>query len=189
MLLVVCLVGFCAGCQGYLSVARWGRAVNPRDGERFLADHTLGRTWCEMRQGRTRLAEQCAGIVHSDEVFQAESTPGSDDAGSTTRATRSAAHCLSGEPVPEPEALPLAHTVNAFRTLSGDQGVTNREATRAAGARGAGSALYRRAPQPALPDLPEVAVRHRSPRTAQHPDRHLARRGPAPGRDGAAAGR
>src|SRR4051794_37407227 len=29
ILLVLCLVGFCTGCQGYLSVARWGRALKP----------------------------------------------------------------------------------------------------------------------------------------------------------------
>ena len=29
VLLVLCLVGFCAGCQGYLSVARWARALPP----------------------------------------------------------------------------------------------------------------------------------------------------------------
>jgi hypothetical protein len=29
VLLVLCLVGFCTGCLGYLSVARWGRALKP----------------------------------------------------------------------------------------------------------------------------------------------------------------
>lgn len=28
-LLVLCLIGFCTGCQGYLSVARWARALPP----------------------------------------------------------------------------------------------------------------------------------------------------------------
>lgn len=29
VLLAFCLIGFCTGCQGYLSVARWGRALKP----------------------------------------------------------------------------------------------------------------------------------------------------------------
>lgn len=35
----------------------------PRYVVAFLADNTLGRTWYEMRQGRTRLAEQCRYLV------------------------------------------------------------------------------------------------------------------------------
>ena len=43
-LLVLCLVGFCTGCQGYLSVARWGRALKPEVLREF--GFTRGRTPC-----------------------------------------------------------------------------------------------------------------------------------------------
>src|SRR5215213_8159040 len=42
----------------------------PRYVVRFLVDNTLGRTWYEMRQGITRLTEQCSYLVRPpDEVF------------------------------------------------------------------------------------------------------------------------
>ena len=43
-LLAVCLVGFCTGCQGYLSVARWARALPPELLHAFGL--TRGRTPC-----------------------------------------------------------------------------------------------------------------------------------------------
>ena len=43
-LLILCLVGFCTGCQGYLSVARWGRALKPDLLREFGL--TKGRTPC-----------------------------------------------------------------------------------------------------------------------------------------------
>ena len=45
----------------------------PRYVVQFLTDNTLGRTWYEMRQGDTRLKEQCAYLVRRpDEVFLAK---------------------------------------------------------------------------------------------------------------------
>ena len=44
VLLVLCLVGFCTGCQGYLSVARWGRALKREVLHEF--GFTKGRTPC-----------------------------------------------------------------------------------------------------------------------------------------------
>lgn len=44
VLLVLCVVGFCTGCQGYLSVARWGRALKPELLREFGLTH--GRTPC-----------------------------------------------------------------------------------------------------------------------------------------------
>jgi predicted transposase YbfD/YdcC len=44
VLLVFCLVGFCTGCQGYLSVARWGRALKPELLREF--GFVRGRTPC-----------------------------------------------------------------------------------------------------------------------------------------------
>ena len=42
---------------------------------RFLVDNTLGRTWYEMRQGNTRLIEQCEYLVRRpDEMFFAAAT-------------------------------------------------------------------------------------------------------------------
>ena len=47
----------------------------PRDVVQFLTDNTLGRIWYEMRQGNTRLEEQCEYLVRRpDEVFLAAST-------------------------------------------------------------------------------------------------------------------
>ncbi len=47
----------------------------PRYVVQFLVDNTLGRTWYEMRQGNTRLTEQCAYLVRRpDEVFLSEGT-------------------------------------------------------------------------------------------------------------------
>jgi hypothetical protein len=48
----------------------------PRYVVQFLTDNPLGRTWYEMRQGNTRLAEQCEYLVRrSDEVFLGEIEP------------------------------------------------------------------------------------------------------------------
>ncbi|MGE3912718.1 MAG: DNA methyltransferase [Chloroflexota bacterium] len=48
----------------------------PRYVVQFLTDNTLGRTWYEMRQGRTALAEQCEFLVkRADEVFLAPGEP------------------------------------------------------------------------------------------------------------------
>src|SRR5205823_3110060 len=50
----------------------------PRYVVQFLTDNTLGRTWYEMRQGNTRLTEQCEYLVRRPhEVFLAggESAP------------------------------------------------------------------------------------------------------------------
>lgn len=44
LLLVLCLVGFCTGCQGYLSVARWARALKAEVLWEF--GFTRGRTPC-----------------------------------------------------------------------------------------------------------------------------------------------
>jgi predicted transposase YbfD/YdcC len=44
VLLVFCLVGFCTGCLGYLSVARWGRALKPDVLREF--GFSQGRTPC-----------------------------------------------------------------------------------------------------------------------------------------------
>ena len=44
VLLVLCLVGFCTGCQGYLSVARWGSALPPEVLHAFGV--TQGRSPC-----------------------------------------------------------------------------------------------------------------------------------------------
>ena len=47
---------------------------------RFLTDNTLGRTWYEMRQGGTRLTEQCEYLVRRpDEVFLSKWTSGDSD--------------------------------------------------------------------------------------------------------------
>lgn len=47
----------------------------PRYVVEFLTDNTLGRTWYEMRQGNTRLAESCRYLVRRpDEVFLAQMT-------------------------------------------------------------------------------------------------------------------
>jgi hypothetical protein len=47
----------------------------PRYIVEFLTDNTLGRIWYEMRQGRTRLADQCRYLVRQlDEVFFARAT-------------------------------------------------------------------------------------------------------------------
>jgi hypothetical protein len=43
-LLILCLAGFCTGCQGYLSVARWGRALKTEVVREFGLE--TGRTPC-----------------------------------------------------------------------------------------------------------------------------------------------
>ncbi len=55
----------------------------PRYVVEFLTDNTLGRTWVEMRQGHTRLMEQCRYLVRRpSEVFlrQGEEAPADDEA-------------------------------------------------------------------------------------------------------------
>lgn len=54
----------------------------PRYVVEFLTDNTLGRTWVEMRQGHTRLMEQCHYLVRRpSEVFlrQGEKAPAEDE--------------------------------------------------------------------------------------------------------------
>lgn len=56
----------------------------PRYVVEFLTENTLGRTWYEMRQGNTRLKEDCRYLVRRpNEIFlepgQRPPTPGSDD--------------------------------------------------------------------------------------------------------------
>ena len=54
----------------------------PRYVVEFLTDNTLGRTWVEMRQGHTRLVEQCRYLVRRpSEVFlrQGEEAPAEDE--------------------------------------------------------------------------------------------------------------
>ncbi len=79
----------------------------PRYVVQFLTENTLGRTWYEMRQGNTRLKEQCSYLVRRpDEVFLAKAdSPDVEQA-----------QCwLKGDEVPEPDLWPLAHTVNGWR--------------------------------------------------------------------------
>jgi hypothetical protein len=83
----------------------------PRYVVQFLTDNTLGRIWYEMRQGQTRLAEQCAYMVRRpDEVFLDQ--PRSPEVAEAQR-------WLHGEDVPEPDLWPLAHTVNAYKRVGG----------------------------------------------------------------------
>ena len=54
----------------------------PRYVVEFLTDNTLGQTWVEMRQGRTRLAEQCRYLVRRPNVVflaEGEAAPGPDE--------------------------------------------------------------------------------------------------------------
>ena len=78
----------------------------PRYVVQFLTDNTLGRSWYEMRQGNTRLKEQCAYLVRRpDEVFLAKAD---------SPEVEQAQCWLQGEDVPEPDLWPLAHTVNGY---------------------------------------------------------------------------
>lgn len=79
----------------------------PRYVVQFLTDNTLGRTWYEMRQGKTRLKEQCTFLIcRPDEIFLAEvRSPEVADA----------QRWLQGEDVPEPDLWLLAHTVNGYK--------------------------------------------------------------------------
>jgi hypothetical protein len=78
----------------------------PRYVVQFLTENTLGRTWYEMRQGNTRLKEQCSYLVRRwDEVFLAKA-----DSPEVEQAQR----WLQGEDIPEPDLWPLAHTVNGY---------------------------------------------------------------------------
>lgn len=78
---------------------------------RFLTDNTLGRTWYEMRQGNTRLTDQCAYLVRRpDEVFLDEAVE--------PEVSR-AQGWLRGEISAEPDAVSLGHTVNGYNRVSG----------------------------------------------------------------------
>ncbi len=79
----------------------------PRYVVEFLTDNTLGRIWYEMRQGDTRLTEECRYLVRRpDEVFLEEAE--SDD-------QKAAAQWLQGQADAEPDIQALAHTVNGYR--------------------------------------------------------------------------
>ena len=83
----------------------------PRYVVQFLTENTLGRIWYEMRQGNTRLKEQCAYLVRRpDEVFLAKAD---------SPAVEQAQRWLQGEDVPEPDLWLLAHTVNAYERVGG----------------------------------------------------------------------
>src|SRR5712692_2256884 len=83
----------------------------PRYVVQFLTENTLGRTWYEMRQGNTRLKEQCSYLVRRwDEVFLAKA-----DSPDVEQAQR----WLQGEDVSEPDLWPLAHTVNGYVRAGG----------------------------------------------------------------------
>ena len=61
----------------------------PRYVVQFLTENTLGRTWYEMRQGNTRLKEQCSYLVRrSDEVFLAKADSPEVEAGPALAARR-----------------------------------------------------------------------------------------------------
>ena len=73
---------------------------------RFLVDNTLGRTWYEMRQGNTRLTEQCEYLVRRpDEIFPGEAVE--------PEIARAQAW-LRGESEVEPDTVHLGHTVNGY---------------------------------------------------------------------------
>jgi len=73
---------------------------------RFLTDNTLGRTWYEMRQGNTRLTDECAYLVRRpDEVFLDEAAEPE---------VLGAQGWLRGENVVEPDVVSLGHAVNGY---------------------------------------------------------------------------
>ncbi len=81
----------------------------PRYVVRFLVDNTLGRTWYEMRQGNTRLTEQCAYLIRRpDEVFLDEAPE--------PKVSR-AQGWLRGESSAEPDVVSLGHTVNGYNRM------------------------------------------------------------------------
>lgn len=83
----------------------------PRYVVEFLTDNTLGRIWYEMRQGQTRLAEQCRYLVRRpDEVFLASPTSPEGEA---------AQGWLQGQREDEPGLWPLAHTVDGYARSGG----------------------------------------------------------------------
>lgn len=83
----------------------------PRYVVRFLVDNTLGRTWYEMRQGNTRLTEQCAYLVRRpDEVFLDEDS---------SLEVSGAQGWLRGESVAEPDVISLGHAVNGYNRTPG----------------------------------------------------------------------
>jgi len=78
---------------------------------RFLVDNTLGRTWYEMRQGNTSLADRCAYLVRlPDEVFLTEA--------SSPEVLR-AQGWLLGESRVEPDVVSLGHTVDGYNRAPG----------------------------------------------------------------------
>jgi hypothetical protein len=78
----------------------------PRYVVQFLTENTLGHIWYEMRQGNTRLKEQCSYLVRrSDEVFLAKAF---------SPEVEQAQRWLQGEDVPEPDLDSLPYTVNAY---------------------------------------------------------------------------
>ncbi len=83
----------------------------PRYVVQFLVDNTLGRTWYEMRQGNTRLTEQCEYLVRRpDEVFLDEAT--------VPEVSR-AQSWLQGLSPAEPDFVSLGHTVNGYNRVPG----------------------------------------------------------------------
>jgi hypothetical protein len=83
----------------------------PRYVVQFLTDNTLGRTWYEMRQGKTRLKDQCSYLVcRPDEVFLGEAN---------SAEVAAAQKWLQGEDVPEPDIWPLANTVVGMDRVGG----------------------------------------------------------------------
>jgi hypothetical protein len=96
----------------------------PRYVVEFLTDNTLGRIWYEMRQGQTRLAEQCRYLVRQpDEVFFSRMSSPDEEFPSTQ--TIEAARLLregTKETFPPFEAgddsaqrmIEMAHTVSAY---------------------------------------------------------------------------
>lgn len=78
----------------------------PRYVVEFLTDNTLGRTWYEMRRGKTALAAACRYLVRRpDEVFL-------DKARSPE--VEQAQNWLRGADVAEPDLWALAQTVNGY---------------------------------------------------------------------------
>ncbi len=78
---------------------------------RFLVDNTLGRTWYEMRQGNTRLTEQCTYLVRRpDEVFLT---------GTSSPEVLRAQGWLRGESRVEPDVVSLGHTVDGYNRVPG----------------------------------------------------------------------
>jgi hypothetical protein len=111
----------------------------PRYVVQFLSDNTLGRTWYEMRQGRTKLAEQCHYLVRrSDEVFLGHMTvPDADH--TSAECVAQARILLKGEAASFPEfdgsgtsmrrMINMAHCVNGYVRHALEDGAGDWEAT------------------------------------------------------------